>query len=407
MSSALRPKRTTKEDCNCVSQLQETIFLLRDYSGGESGLGKCNRLWQSLIIGSTAEASHRDNYTLVFVTALFDTSWYNRRPRCLNQKVWNWIYMQHTKGLTSRAKCMFSAREQTYLQLFIFVEDNELLLWNSNCADIKGDKHKRLQNVLWRKLLTIAAWTLPRHTRGYLKEKHLKWDAFRKQRSVSYLCFLEFSLVLTASLEANKPCLVAMCLPAPGASWWCLFKPPMCSHAHVLVSQLWTAVSMLSNCYVSPLAPLPVLIYHRISSERATDKWGGGGGGTLHWSLQCAASGSFRDGSVGGEASLLLHAPVVSSCAAWERSTSIRYCVTGWCVCSKSYQAGCCLLVVSSLQHLQLCLLIFISEREHHWFRKCQSLCIQITALLRGWQPFVFRKHLPLWSFLLRGWFQA
>lgn len=35
---------------------RNNVFLLRDYSGGESGLGRCNHLWQSLIICSTAKA---------------------------------------------------------------------------------------------------------------------------------------------------------------------------------------------------------------------------------------------------------------------------------------------------------------------------------------------------------------
>lgn len=69
-------------------KLQEIIFLLWDYSGGEAGFGEVRPMWQSLIICSTAEASRRDNYTLLSesAAALSDRNWSNGRRGSSHRK---------------------------------------------------------------------------------------------------------------------------------------------------------------------------------------------------------------------------------------------------------------------------------------------------------------------------------
>lgn len=110
------------------------------------------------------------------------------------------------------------------------------------------------------------------------------------------------------------------CVSLPSRFMTMPVKPPMCSHTHVLV-------------FPAPLSyvAFSCLPQYQLWNEGTIRE--GKEERTLHLlSLRCTASGGFRDRSVSGWSSLLVCAPVVSS-TAWERSASIRYTVTEWCLC--------------------------------------------------------------------------
>lgn len=62
ISTLTKAKREKRNSCSCGSKLQEIIFLLRDYSGGESGLGKCNQC-DSLSLSAVQRRLHVETIT--------------------------------------------------------------------------------------------------------------------------------------------------------------------------------------------------------------------------------------------------------------------------------------------------------------------------------------------------------